>query len=129
MRVFNTGAGDFWRSRIGEQLRWLKLTTPSYHQARSAVVALVEQVARGVLPACRRTGRWPDINVRRGAVSFEWRGRGEIAVSLSDPKLSYTPDPIRKSNTIGMVLNISGRSPPVGRFLKGCLWHLLEVRP
>jgi len=129
MRVFNTGSGDFWHSRIGEQLRWLRLTVPQYHQAKLPVAALVERVARGALPACRRTRRWPDLNIRRDAVSFEWRGRGEIIVALNGLRIAYSPDPIRKSGTFAMVLDISSGSSSIDKFLRGCLWHLFEVLP
>jgi hypothetical protein len=129
MRIFNTGAGDFWRSKIGERLRWLRLTTPQYYQVKAPVAILVEKVARGILPACRRHGNWPDIGIRRGMVSFEWRGRGEIAVSLSGLKVSYTPDPIRRSKTISMVFDASSGLLSVDKYLKGCIWHLFEVQP
>lgn len=130
MRVFNTGAGDFWRSRIGERLRWLKLTNSQYHRAKGPVVALVEKIARAMLLQCRRFNQWPTVAVRRDAVFFEWRGRGEMSITLSGTKMVYAPDPIRKSKTFAMTLDLTIASPAaIDKFLKGFLWHLLEARP
>ncbi len=128
MRVFNTGSGGFWSSQLGQQLRFLRLVNPQYHRARPVVLALVEKVAHLVLPHCRRHGNWPKIDVRQNMVTMEWRARGELTVALDGSRLSYTPDPIRKSSTLGMVLDLSG-GPNIERFLKGVCWHLLEVRP
>jgi hypothetical protein len=130
MRVFNTSASDFWRSKIGEQLRWLKLTNPQYHRAKYGVVALVEKVARAIWTRCKRAGLWPTLVVRKNAVVFDWRARGTIEVVLDGTRLSYSPDPIRRSSTLGMILDLVSCSPEsIDKFLKGCLWHLLEVRP
>ena len=131
MRVFNTGAIDFWGSMIGEQLRLLKLTNLQYHLTSRSVRDLIEKVAKDALPKCRRFGKWPILDVRRGAVTFTWRGRGEVAISTDGAKIAYTPDPIRRSNTIGMVLDLTSatQSGSIDKFIKGCLWHVLEVYP
>jgi hypothetical protein len=128
MRILNTGTADFWRSRIGEQLRWLRLTDSRYHRAQRPVVALVERLARAMLAQCRRLGQWPSVGVRGGTVSFEWRGRGELAVPLDGTRISYTPDPIRESGIVGMVLPL-GSPQLVEKFLHHCLWHVLEAHP
>lgn len=130
MLVLNTGAADFWGSMIGEQLRLLRVTSLQYHLAGALVRALVERIAKEALPKCRRMGWWPTITVRGSWVILAWRGRGEVAVSLKGDRMSYTPDPIRKSSTIGMVLDLaSGQPGSVDKFVKGCLWHMLEVLP
>ena len=103
MRVFNTGAASFWTSMIGEQLRLLKVTNLQYHLAGPATRALVERIAREMLPKCRQTGRWPLIDVRAGMVNMVWRGRGEVTISLRGTRISYAPDPIRRSTTIGKI--------------------------
>jgi hypothetical protein len=115
---------------IGEQLRLLRVTNLQYHLANPSTRALIEKVGREALPKCRQFGRWPIIDVRSNTAVFTWRGRGEIVIPLRGTRLSYTPDPIRKSQTIGMVLDLtSGVSGSVEKFVKGCLWHMLEVFP
>lgn len=130
MRVFNTGAGDFWHSEIGKQLRLLRLIYPQYHRAAREIQALAEAVSRQMLPQCRRFGKWPKLDVRNGALVFDWAARGEVLLALGGKRLSYTPDPIRRSNTVAMVIDPSACLPEaIDKFLRGALWHLLEVRP
>jgi len=130
MRVFNTGTADFWGSSIGEQLRLLRVTNLHYHLAGPVVRVLIEKFAREAMLKCRRFGIWPIIDLRSGMISFVWRGRGEVVISLKGTKISYTPDPIRRSSTVGMLLDLTSLQPgSLDKFVKGCFWHLLEVRP
>lgn len=131
MRVFNTGAIDFWSSIIGEQLRLLKLINLQYCLTSRSVRDLIEKVAKNALPKCRRFGKWPILDMRKGAITFTWRNRGEVVISTNGSKISYTPDPIRRSNTINMILDLTlaTQSGSIEKFINGCLWHILEIYP
>jgi hypothetical protein len=131
MRVFNTGAANFWNSTIGEQLRLLKVTNRQFYQVNTFVRLLIEKIGKEVMPKCRQLGHWPCLDIQNGSLVFVWRGRGEICVSLKGTKISYIPDPIRKSTTIGMMFDLTSNthSGSIEKFIKNCLGHLLEVLP
>lgn len=130
MRVFNTGTADFWHNPIGEQLRLLRVTNLHYHLINPSTRALIEQIGREAAFKCQRIGQWPFISLRNNAVVYTWRARGEIVIPMKGTRLSYAPDPIRRSQTVGMVLDLTSGTPgSVEKFIKGCLWHMLEVFP
>lgn len=130
MRVFNTGAADFWNSSIGEQLRLLKITNHHFYKVGPFVRLLIEKIGKEAMLKCRQMGRWPRLDIQNGSIVFMWRGRGEISISLKGTKIVYIPDPIRKSSTIGMMFDLSNtHSQSIEKFIKKCLEHLLEILP
>jgi hypothetical protein len=130
MIIFNANEGNFWYSRIGQQLRLLKLSSSFYHNANIETHKLIERVGREVLIRCNKLGFWPHIGIHNRCLELLWSHRGKIEVSLNGKKISYTPDPIRKTSTLGMVLDVSNLQPlDLDKFIKGCLWHLFDVKP
>lgn len=131
MRIFNTGSGNFWQSKIGEQLGKLK-KNPQYSKLDKDILLIIEKIGQEALPLCRHFKIWPIIELKRRELIYNWRGRGTISIPFGlGAKISYSPDPIRKSSTVAMALDreIGKQTNVIKKFLKGCFWHLFEVIP
>ena len=130
MRVFNTGAAHFWHSPIGQQIRFLGQTSFQYQRTKPIVRTLVERMAQEAFQSCRLGNCWPTITAHNDAIRMTWQGRGEVAVFIDGTKVVYTPDPVRRSGTINMMLFVNSlRFNQVRKFAKRCVWHMLEAHP